>query len=320
MAGMKRTLAVDLAGLGLPTPVVIASGCGGTGREVGGLVDPRKVGGIVSRTITVDPRKGSPAPRVAETPSGIVWETGLQNPGLDAFCEQELPRLVRGGSVVFVSIGGRSVEEFVRLTSVLQDRPEVAAIEVHLSEPDDELGREVIGTHADRVTEIVGACARMSRLPVFAKLPHAPALVVELAVAAVRAGAHGLTLMDSPPALAVDPARLRAMLGPVSGRLAGPALRPLTLRSVYDVARTLPDVPIMASGGVRTGEDAMELLLAGAWAVQVGTAMLVDPAAPIAVARGIARYLKDKDLGSPADVRGRLGVTGAAPSPAEASS
>lgn len=320
MAGVKRTLAVDLAGLGLPTPVVIASGCGGTGREVGGLVDPRKVGGIVSRTITVDPRKGSPAPRVAETPSGIVWETGLQNPGLDAFCEQELPRLVRGGSVVFVSIGGRSIEEFVRLTSVLQDRPEVAAIEVHLSEPDDELGREVIGTHADRVTEIVGACARMSRLPVFAKLPHAPALAVELAVAAVRAGAHGLTLMDSPPALAVDPARLRAVLGPVSGRLAGPALRPLTLRSVYDVARTLPDVPIMASGGVRTGDDAMELLLAGAWAVQVGTAMLVDPAAPIAVARGIARYLKDKNLASPADVRGRLRVAGAAPSPAEASS
>ena len=320
MAGVKRTLAVDLAGLELPTPVVIASGCGGTGREVGGLVDPRKVGGIVSRTITVDPRKGSPAPRVAETPSGIVWETGLQNPGLDAFCEQELPRLVRGGSVVFVSIGGRSIEEFVRLTSVLQDRAEVAAIEVHLSEPDDELGREVIGTHADRVTEIVGACARMSRLPVFAKLPHAPALAVELAVAAVRAGAHGLTLMDSPPALAVDPARLRAMLGPVSGRLAGPALRPLTLRSVYDVARTLPDVPIMASGGVRTGDDAMELLLAGAWAVQVGTAMLVDPAAPIAVARGIARYLKDKNLASPADVRGRLRVAGAAPSPAEASS
>ena len=152
MAGVKRTLAVELGGLTLPTPVMIASGCAGTGRELAGLVDLRKVGGIVSRTITVIPRKGAATPRIAETPGGIVWDTGLQNPGLDAFLVDELPRLARGGSRVIVSIGGGSLEEYVRLTSMLQNRPDVAAIEVHLSGPDDEMARDVLGAHviADR--------------------------------------------------------------------------------------------------------------------------------------------------------------------------
>jgi dihydroorotate dehydrogenase (NAD+) catalytic subunit len=307
VAGVRRSLAVDLRGLTLATPVMVASGCGGTGREVAGLVDAHKIGAIVSRTVTLEPRRGSPTPRIAETPSGIVWDTGLQNPGIDAFVAEELPRLVRGAGAAVVSIGGGTLEEFVRLTSALQGRPEVSAIEVHLSEPDDELGREVLGAHADRVTEIVGACARMSLVPVFAKLPVATGLV-GLADAAVRAGAQGLTLVGPPPALAVEPARMRPALGPVTGRLAGPALLPITLRAVFDVARAMPDVPILGVGGVRAGEDAVRLLLAGAWAVQVGTATLVDPAAPVHVAQGIARYLKERNLASPEDLRGRLRV------------
>lgn len=306
---MKRTLSVDLgAGLVLPTPVMVASGCGGTGRELSGLVDLRKVGGLVSRSITMEARKGSPPPRIAETPSGTVWTTGLQNPGIHPFLEGELPRLAKGGAPVIVSIAGGSLEEYVRLIGALQTRPEVAAIELHLSGPDDELRREVLGAHVDRTSEIVGAVARMSLVPVFAKLPMSASDLPELAQAAVRAGAHGLTIGGPPPALGVRSATFRPALGAVTGWMSGPALKPLTLRAVFEVARIVPETPIIAVGGVRTAEDAVEMLLAGASAVQMGTAVLVDPSSPVDVARGIAAYLKAKGLASPDDLRARLRV------------
>ena len=305
---MKRTLAVDLgAGLVLPTPVMVASGCAGTGRELGGLVDLHKVGAVVSRSVTLEPDRGTPTPRIAESPSGTVWSTGLQNPGIDAFIAEELPRLARGTHVI-VSIAGGSLEEYVRMTGALQGRPEVAALEVYLSAPDLELQRDVLGLHVDRAVEIVGAVARMSLVPVFAKIPLWATDLVELALGAVRAGAHGLVIGGPPPALSVQADRLRPALGAVTGWLSGPAIKPMMLRAVFEVSRAVPDVPIVAVGGVRSGEDAIEAMLAGAWAVQTGTAVLVDPGAPIEIAQGIVRYLKSKGLASPADVRGRLRV------------
>ena len=302
----KRTLAVDVGGVVFATPVIVAAGCAGTGRELAGLVDIRKVGGVVSRTVTVDERIGAPPPRIAESSAGIVWDTGLQNPGSEAFIASELPRLARGNVRVIVSIGGGSLEEYVRLSSVLQGRPEVAAIEIYLAGPDAELHRAVLGAHPDRVNEIVGAVARMSLVPVFAKIPGGCDDVVELARAAVRAGATGLTLLGSPPALGVDAARVRAGRGVVHGWLSGPALKPVTLRALYDVASELPDVPLIASGGVRTGDDAVGCLLAGAWAVQVGTATLIDPGTPVTIAQGILRSLERHGLSSPGKLRGRI--------------
>jgi len=301
-----RTLAVDFGSVVLPTPVIVAAGCAGTGRELGGLVDLRKVGAVVSRTITVDERTGASPPRIAESSAGIVWDTGLQNPGLAAFAATELTRLARGGVRVIVSIGGASLEGYVRLSSALQGRPEVAAIEIYLAGPDVELRRAVLGAHPDRVNEIVGAVARMSLVPVFAKIPGGSDDVVELARAAVRAGATGVTLLGSPPALGVDAARERAGRGVVHGWLSGPALKPITLRALYDVASELPGIPLIASGGVRTGEDAVACMLAGAWAVQVGTAMLVDPSSPVTIARGILRYLERHGLRSTDELRGRI--------------
>lgn len=308
---MKRSIAVELGGLSLPTPVMVASGCAGTGRELTGLIDTRRVGAIVTRSITLRPCRGDPTPRIAESPAGIIWSTGIQNPGIEAFIEEELPRYVRAGTAVIVSIAGGTLEEYVRLTSLLQGRPEISAIEVRLSEPDEELERPVLGAHADRAAEIVGAVARMSMIPVFAKLPASTPDIVELARGVVRAGANGLTLLDSPPAMGVDAATLRPALGPVAGWLSGPALKPLTIRAVFEVARAMPDTPIVAVGGVRSGEDAVEMLLAGAWAVQVGTATLIDPSAPVEVARGVSNYLKEKRFASPADLRGRLRVPAA---------
>ncbi len=308
MAGVKRTLAVDLgAGLVVPTPVMVASGCAGTGRELGGLIDLRKVGAVVSRSITLEPDRGTSTPRIAESASGAVWSTGLQNPGIDAFIAEELPRLARGAHVI-VSIAGGSLEAYVRMTGALQGRPDVAALEVHLSAPDVEMQRDVLGLHVDRAVEIVGAVARMSLVPVFAKIPLWASDVVELSRGAVRAGAHGLVLGGPPPALSVQAERLRPALGAVTGWLSGPAIKPMMLRAVFEVARAVPDVPIVAVGGIRSGEDAIEAMLAGAWAVQAGTAVLIDPEAPVRIAQGVVRYLKAKGLASPADIRGRLRV------------
>jgi len=308
VAGVKRSIGVDLAGMVLATPVMVAAGCAGTGREFVGLADTRRVGALVTRSITLRPRRGGPTPRIAETPSGIAWSTGMQNPGIEAFLEEELPRFARTGSATIVSIVGGTLEEYVRLTSLLQGRPGLGGIEVRLSEPDEELGRPMLGANPERALEIVGAVARMSTVPVFAKLPGGSQDLVDLARGAVRAGAHGLTLLDSPPAMGVEAVTLRPSLGSVTGWLSGPALKPQTLRAIFDVGRSLPDVPLVAVGGIRTGTDAVEMLLAGAWAVQVGTATLVDPAAPIEIAQGIASYLRDKRLASPADLRGRVRV------------
>ena len=309
MAGVRRTLAVDLgAGLVLSTPVMVAAGCAGTGRELGGMVDLHKVGAIVSRTITVRPERGAPPPRIAESPAGIVWATGGQNPGIDAFIDEELPRLARSGAPVLVSIGGGSLEEFVRLSTLLQGRPEVGGIEINLSGPDDELGRAELGIHVDRAGEVAGAVARMSLTPVFAKVPLHATDLVEIARAVVRAGVHGLTLGGPPPAIAIDASSLRPSLGPVVGWLSGPAVKPLTIRAVFEVARALPETPILAVGGICSGEDAVEAMLAGAWAVQVGTGTLIDPGAAVTVAQGIARFLKGKGLARPTDVRARLRV------------
>ncbi len=311
-----RSIGVEIAGLAFPTPVLVASGCAGTGKELLGLVELKRLGGVVSRTITVEPREGSSPPRVVESPSGVVWETGLQNPGVDAFVGAELPALANASPPVVVSIAGGSLEEYVRLTGILQGRAGVAGIEVHLSGPDRELERPVLGAHAERVTEVVGAVARMSLVPVFAKLPGGVD-VVPLAVAAARAGAAALTLCASPPALAIDAPATRRALGGATAWLSGPALKPLTLRAVADVHRALPRMPLVASGGIATATDAIEAMLAGATAVQVGTATLVDPAAPVTIAKGIVTELQRRALASPEALRGTIGAGDQQPAPEE---
>ncbi len=303
---MPGTLPVDLGGLTLRSPIVVASGCAGTGKEVGPLLEPAGLGALVSRSITLAPRTGSAGPRVAETPSGLLWSVGLQNPGVAAFVQDELPRLVRTGVPVIVSVTGGSLEEFVAVTSRVHVAPGVVAIEAHLDRPDEELDRPSFCARPERAAEVAGAVARMSRLPVFAKLPCLLPDLGDAARSCVRAGVHGLTVAGGLPAMGVDAKRGRPALGSVAGWLSGPAIRPVALRAVFEVARAVPGVPLMGGGGVTTGPEAAELLLAGAWAVQVGTATLVDPGAPARIAEGVAAYLEAHGLSSPADLRGDL--------------
>ena len=310
MAGVKQNMTVDLAGVVFPLPVLAASGCLGTGRDPG-LVDLHRLGGVVSRSLTLAGAKGGPTPRMTETPSGLLSWVGLQNPGVESFLAEDLPRFLKAQVPVVASVAGTSLEEYIRVASVLQGTPGVVALEVYLGAPDEERGRgEPFHARMDRVTDVVGAVSRLSRFPVFAKLPMLVPDLVHMARACVRAGAHGLTLIDGVPGLAIDAERLRPRLAAPVGTVSGPAIKPMALAAVYQVAQALPEVPIMGVGGISTGEDAVEFLLAGAWAVQVGTAMLVNPAAPLEIAQGILTYLKAKGIGSPADLRGRLRVRG----------
>jgi len=310
---------VDLAGVRLPTPVMVASGC--FGPELGQLTDLRELGGIVSRSITLGPERGVPTPRVAETPSGLLAGTGLQNDGLQAFLDRELPAMARTRVPVVVSVGGFSVEEYMQLSIGLEPMADaLAALEVNACCPSRDRDGRWFAETPEGAAEVVGAVARLTHIPVFVKLSAAVADVAKVAGAAVRAGAHGVTLTHSLPALSIEVESWQASLAAGTGGLSGPAIRPIALRAVREVALAMPDTPIVGVGGISTGSHAVEFLLAGAWAVQVGTALFTNPSAAVEVAQGIMRFLSDHGLASVAEVRGRLGAPPTAPPapPAEA--
>lgn len=307
-ANGRVTLAVDLDGLRFPTPVLGASGTFGSGQELSQLIDLRKVGGIVTKSVTLRPVRGLPTPRMAETPSGMLNAIGLQNPGVEGFMEKDGPWIERAGVPVVVSIAGKSVEEFVKVAARVQTMRGVVAMEANISCPNVKRRNQVFACHPDAAAEVVGAVSRMVSVPVIAKLTPDVTDIAEVARACVKAGAHALSLVNTSLGMAIDVDTFRPKLGAVTGGLSGPAIRPVAVRCVFQVARALPDVPIIGMGGIRTARDAVEFLLAGAWAVAVGTANFFNPSATIDVAQGIGRFLASKGMRSPADLRGRLQV------------
>ncbi len=300
----RPSLSVEAGGVVLPTPVMIASGC--FGPEIASLLDVRKLGAVVTRSITIRPQRGAPPPRVAETPSALLVETGLQNDGIEEFLVHQLPELAKLGVPLFVSIAGGSVDEYMRLAMALEGAPGVSAIEANACCPSRERDGEWWAVIPEGAGEVAGAVARLSRVPVFVKLAEMPALV-DVARACVRAGAAGLTLIHSVPGMAIDPETFQPRLAPVRGGVAGPAIHPMAVHAVYRVAQALPEVAILGVGGVATAGDAVEMFLAGASAVQVGTAVLTNPQAPIEITTGIAQALMDRGLASPDALRGRMG-------------
>jgi dihydroorotate dehydrogenase (NAD+) catalytic subunit len=302
----RVTLAVDLNGVRLPTPVLGASGCFGTGQELSGIVDLRKVGGIITKSVTLRPVRGLPTPRMVETPSGMLNAIGLQNPGIEEFIRKDGRFISRVGTPVIASIAGKSIDEFVRVAARVHEIKGVVAIEANISCPNVERRNQVFACNPDTAAEVVGAIARLSRLPVFAKLTPDVTDIVEVAAACVRAGAHGLSLINTLLGLAIDVNTFRPRLGAVTGGLSGPAIRPVAVRAVFQVARALPHVPLIGMGGIRSAHDAIEFLLAGAWAVAVGTANYFNPNATIDVARGIGEFLAARGLRTPADLRGKV--------------
>ena len=263
-------MSVELAGLTLANPVLVASGCGGTGRELAAYGTLEAVGGFVTRSITVTARPGGPGPRIVETPSGFAHAVGLQNPGLDHFLATELPWLVQRGVRVFVSIVGRSLGDYAELARRLGRSPGVAGIEVNLAEPDAQSSGVLDVREPFHAASVVSAVQRdLPRgMPVLAKLRSDVVRVVEAARTVLDAGASAVVVGGALPAALPDGR---------PGGLSGPAIRPLALRCVAEVHAAVPEAQVVACGGIETADDARAFLAAGATAVQVGSALFHDP-------------------------------------------
>ena len=312
MAG-PVTLRTTLAGIELATPVMAASGTFGSGVELSTLIDLRKVGAVVTKSITPQPVRGMPTPRMAETPSGMLNAIGIQNPGVEAFVEKDGAFIARAGVPVIVSIAGKTVQEFAEVAVRVSKIPGVVAVEANISSPNYNRNGQLFARDAQAAGEVIGTVTRMTHLPVFAKLTADVTDIVEVAQSCVRAGAHGLSLINTLSGMAIDVDTFRPKLGATTGGLSGPAIRPVALRCVFQVARALPEVPIIGIGGITDAVSAVEFLLAGAAAVQVGTANYYNPHATIEVTEGLAAYLARRGMTSPAELRGRV-VTATSPS------
>jgi len=287
---MAPDLRTRLGSSELPNPILTASGCASSGRELAQFIDVSKIGAIVTKSVMLAPRAGRPTPRMAETPGGMLNSIGLQGPGIDAFLQRDLPWLLSRGARTVVSIAGSTIDEFAELAARLSDAAGVSAIEVNISCPNVEHRGQVFAcdpVDAGAVIEAVRARARFD-IPVFAKLSPDVTDIVAIARACVAAGADGLSLINTLLGMAIDTDTMRPVLAGLTGGLSGPAIRPIAVRCIWQVSEALPNVPIIGMGGVLTGRDALELILAGASMVSVGTAIFHDPSA-------CARILRELD-------------------------
>ena len=277
----------------LPNPVMTASGTAGHGAELARYVDLRDLGAVVVKSLSAEPWAGNPAPRVHETTAGMLNSVGLQNPGVEAWLEDELPDLIATGARVVASIWGFTVEAYEKAAAALADAPpEVVAVEVNLSCPNVESRRSMFAHSASATAEVVEATAAAGRLPRWAKLSPNVTDLTEIAVAALDAGAEAVTLINTVMGLAIDPETRKARLGNFGGGLSGAAIHPVAVRAVNDVHQARPDAAIVGVGGVTRAEDAVELLLAGASAVQIGTATFRDPRAPGRILRELESWCR----------------------------
>ena len=302
-------LSVDLAGLVLTNPILTASGCFASGREMQRFVDVGRIGAVVVKSLTRVAREGLPAPRMVETPSGMLNAIGLQNPGIDRWLETDLPWLVANGATTVVSIAGDNVDDFAHVARRLRGVEGVDAIEVNLSCPNVEHRGLVFALDPVASAELIRAVARVADVPVFAKLSADASDVVSVASAVVEAGADGLTLINTILGMAIDPITGRAELANTFGGLSGPAIRPVAVRVVHQVHSAMPDIPIIGCGGVRSVEDVVQFLRAGASAVSVGTGGFVDPFVTQTLREGLAEWLAAHGHSSVRDIVGTV-ITG----------
>lgn len=276
----------------LPNPVMTASGTAGHGDELARAFPLASLGAIVVKSLSAAPWAGNPSPRLHPIPAGMINSVGLQNPGVEAWLEHDLPALERLGARVVASIWGRTVDEYADAARLLHDAPgSVVAVEVNVSCPNIEDRRRMFAHSPSAAAEVIDAAAAAGR-PRWAKLSPNVTDIVEIASAVVGAGADALTLINTVMGMVIDPVVQRPVLGAGGGGMSGPAIRPVAVRAIYDVHAALPDVPIVGVGGVARGEHAAELLVAGASAVQVGTATFADPEAPAKVLAGLQRWCR----------------------------
>ena len=297
-------LDVHLGRLHLANPITVASGTFGYAREMGGLVDLTRLGGILPKTITQDPRPGNPPPRTVETTGGMLNSIGLDNDGVEAFLEQKLPYLASLDTAIIVSIAGKSADEFVRLAARLDANPAIAALELNMSCPNVSGGVD-FGTSPAACEKVVAGCRGACSLPILAKLTPNVTDITAIARAAEQGGADAISLINTCLGMAVNWRQRRPILGNVLGGLSGPAIKPIALRAVYQVARAV-DAPVFGIGGIATIDDVMEFLVAGATAVQIGTANFYNPNVSMQILDALPAALAELGAASVTEIVGTL--------------
>ena len=305
-------LSIKLAGVELSSPVLVASGTFGAGREGSLFVELRDLGGVIVKSTTLTPWKGKPTPRMCETPSGMLNAIGIQNKGIDHFISTDLPWLLKKKATVFASIAGNTVDEYVKVADKLRTGARgIAAVEVNISCPNLEDSSNMFSHSAESTAAVVESVKKaLPKIAIFPKLSPNVTSLTEIAGAAIEAGADGLSLINTLFGMAIDVEHRRPKLAGVTGGLSGPAIHPVAVRAVWDVHNAFPHVPIIGQGGVSTAEDALELILAGASAVAVGTANFVNARSTVGVAEGIAEYMERHEVVSVAELVGAVKAEG----------
>lgn len=312
---IKADLTARVGALTLPNPIMTASGTAGLGAEMAAYLDPASLGAVVVKSLSPEPWAGNPPSRVYPAAAGMLNSVGLQNPGVEAWLAKELPALATKGARVVVSIWGHSAGDYGRAAKAVAagagrgfEKNTIVAVEANISCPNIEDRRRMFAHSCPATGAAVGAAVAAladTGLPVWAKLSPNVTDITEIAAAALEAGAAGLTLVNTLMGLALDPTTGRPRLGGGGGGLSGPALHPVAVRAVFDCRAAFPDIAIVGVGGVTSGEDAAELLAAGANAVQVGTATFVDPRAPLRVLTELERWCRHNGVTRLTDLIGR---------------
>jgi len=306
------SVSVEIAGVRLRNPFLAASGTFGYGIEYEGIVDLSALGGIVSKGLYMNPRDGNPTPRIVETPSGLLNAIGLQGVGIRAFVRDVLPRLRAYDTKIFVNVCGDTVDEYAEVTRVVDGADGIAGVEINISCPNVEKGGMAFGGDPRATHEVVSAVRRVTRLPVIPKLSPNVGDIAVLARAAEDAGADALSCVNTVLGLVIDVERRRPSLAFGTGGLSGPAIRPIAVRMAWQAARAVR-IPVIGIGGISSVSDALEFLIAGCRAVQVGTANFVDPGACVRLASELATWLERHGIEDVNDVVGTLQYPGQTP-------
>jgi dihydroorotate dehydrogenase (NAD+) catalytic subunit len=305
-------LSTKLAGVDLRSPVLVASGTFGAGREGSYFVPLNQLGGVIVKSTTLVPWKGKPTPRMCETPSGMLNSIGIQNKGIDNFLSTDLPWLLKHDATVFASMAGNTVDEYVRIADKLRTGGRgIAAVEINISCPNLEDQNNMFGHSVDATTAVIaGVRKALPKASLFAKLSPNVTSLTEIAGAAIEAGADGLSLINTLFGMAIDVENRRPKLAGVTGGLSGPAIRPVAVRAVWEVHNAFPHIPIIGQGGIATAEDALEFMLAGAGAVAIGTTNFINPRSSLDVTKGIDEYMERNDIASVSELVGALKTEG----------
>jgi len=291
-------------GLLLTNPVMTASGTFGYGTEYGHLFDIQRLGAIICKGTTLAPREGNPQPRITETPSGVLNSIGLQNIGVEALIEQKAPLWADWKVPVIVNIAGETVEEYAQLAARLTGIAGISGLEVNISCPNVAAGGAEFGIRPDSAAAVTFAVRKATSLPVIVKLTPNTGDIAGVARAVAEAGADAVSLINTLKGMVIDTVKRRPLLGNITGGLSGPAVKPVALHMVYAVAGAV-DIPVVGCGGIMSATDALEFIMAGASAVQVGTATLTGPRAPLDVLEGIEEYMEKEGI---EDITGLIGV------------